>query len=54
MSFGRKYDSGRRDEGSEPRVDPNSDSCGLCGNLFNECTGHELELPGMHVGRQRD
>lgn len=54
MAKSNKYDSGSKDEGSEPRVEPNSSSCGICGELFKDCDGHMLELPGMHRGRQRD
>ena len=52
---GRKNSVDNRDDSASlPRVDAKTSSCGLCGNTFDKCTGHELELPGMHVGRQRD
>lgn len=42
-----------RNSGSEPRVDPNTSSCGLCGELFVNCVGHP-ELPGMTSNGQED
>lgn len=49
----RKGTEKARDAGSEPRVNPRTNSCGLCGELFSDCAGHP-ELPGMNSNGQED
>lgn len=39
--------------GSEPRVDPKTNSCGLCGELLKDCDGHLEELPGMEPTKRK-